>query len=392
MSCLPDGILQARIDHELSEIEGLNAEQHLAACPRCRARLEQIERASRQVARRLSELDPAGQGSGEAPPALARLRARLDGEAETGSLRENVLREFLARHPAPALGAAAVIALVVVLITLAPARSAAQRVLAMLRIQKVAVVPVDLSATPSRDTMERIRQLISSRVTVTLSPGKPQIEPDAAAASKLAGFAVRVLTGIPGAPQIAVVGEQAYVMNLDRARLDEILSDIGRSDLQIPAQVDGQTIAVHIPKAAFIHYGGCEFHQQAAGPPHAAHRAAGCVAVAEVPSPVVSVPPGLNIDQLAQIALEATGMSEAQAAALCQTVDWKSTLVIPIPENASSSQQVEVDGVEGTLIMGRPHEGQPGQFAVVWVKNGIIYSIHGTGGPDRALALASSMS
>lgn len=392
MSCLPDGVLQARIDHELDESESKRVQQHLDECRRCSARLEQIERANRQVASGLSALDPAEQASGEAPEALARLRARLDGEAETERSQENVLRAFFARHPAPAWGAAAILALIVVLITLAPARSAAQRVLAMLRIQKVAVVPVDFSAPPNRDTMERIRQLISSRVTVTLSPGKPQIEPDAASASKLAGFSVRVLSGAAGSPHIAVVGEQAYVMTLDRARLEEILSDLGRSDLKIPAQVDGQTIAVHIPKAAFVHYGDCELHQRAAAPPDAAHRTAGCVAMAEVPSPVVSVPPGLNVNELAEIALEAAGMSASEASAFCRNVDWKSTLVIPIPENASSSQQVEVDGVEGTLIMGRPHEGQPGEFALVWVKNGIIYSIRGTGGPDRALALAGSMS
>lgn len=392
MSCLPDGVLQAQINRELSESERKDTERHLAECRRCRARLEQLERESRQVVSRLSELDPAEQASSEASAALARLRARLDRDAEQRSPRGNVLREFFARHPAPAWGAAAILVLVVILISLAPARSAAQRVLAMLRIQKVTVVPVDLSVTPNRDTVQRIRQLISSRVTVTLSPGKPQIETDAASASKLAGFSVRVLTGVAGAPHIAVVGEQGYVMTLDRDRLEEILGDLGRSDLQIPSQVDGQIVAVHIPKAAFIRYGDCESHQRAAGSSDSAHQAAGCVAVAEVPSPIVSVPPGLNINQLAEIALEAAGMSEAQAAAFCQTVNWKTTLVVPIPENASSYQQVEVDGVEGTLIMGRPHEGRPGEFALVWVKNGIIYSIHGTGGPDRALALAGTLS
>lgn len=392
MSCLPDGVLQALINRELSESERKDAERHLAECRRCHARFEQLERTSRQVVSRLSELDPSEQASEDTPAALARLRARLDSDAEQGILRENVLRGFFARHPAPAWGAAAIIALVVILISLAPARSAAQRVLAMLRIQKVTVVPVDFATAPNRDTMQRVRQLISSRVTVTLSPGKPQIEPDAASASKVAGFAVRGLTGVPGTPHIAVVGEQAYVMTLDRARLEEILSDLGRSDLRIPPQVDGQTIAVHIPKAAFIRYGDCEFHKTGAEAPGTSQGAAGCIAVAEVPSPIVSVPPGLDINELAEIALEAAGMSEAQAAAFCQTVDWKSTLVIPIPENASSYQQVEVNGVEGTLIMGRPHEGRPGEFALVWVKNGLIYSIHGTGGPDRALALAGSMS
>lgn len=390
MNCLPDELLRAWIDHELSDGERANVDRHLDACARCRERLGHLERAAREAAHTLSALGDGAKNFTPSAEALAHLRARLGEDAEAG--RENRVRALFARHPAPAWATAAIAALVVVMITLAPARSAAQRVLAMLRIQKVTVVPVDFPAAPNHDTMQRVRQLIASRVTVTLSPGKAQIEPDAASASKFAGFHVRTLSGVQGAPEISVLGRQAYVMTLDRARLQEILSDLGRPDLRIPASVNGQTVAVHIPKAAFIRYGNCTFHHHDASQTAAPGGSTGCVAVAEVPSPIVSVPPGLDIDQLAQVALEATGMSQSEAAAFCQTVDWKSTLVIPIPENASSYQQVTVDGAEGTLILGRAHNGRPGEFGLVWVKNGIIYSIHGAGGPARALALAGSMS
>jgi hypothetical protein len=67
-----------------------------------------------------------------------------------------------------------------------------------------------------------------------------------------------------------------------------------------------------------------------------------------------------------------------------------STLVVPIPKNAASNQQVAVDGVTGTLIE-RPSDDAP-QFALFWVKDGIIYTIGGLGSnSQKALEIANSL-
>ena len=88
-------------------------------------------------------------------------------------------------------------------------------------------------------------------------------------------------------------------------------------------------------------------------------------------------PAGIDVNELAKIGLEFTGMSSEEAAAFVDTVDWTSTLVVPIPRNAAIYEQVEVDGVMGTLIQ-RPADEAP-QFALIWVKDGIIYGLSGTG-------------
>ena len=83
-------------------------------------------------------------------------------------------------------------------------------------------------------------------------------------------------------------------------------------------------------------------------------------------------------------------MSQEQAAAFTKTVDWTSTLIIPIPKNAATYEQVQVDGVTGTLIQ-RPADDAP-QFVLVWVKNGIVYSIGGLGSnSQRAIDMANSL-
>jgi hypothetical protein len=107
----------------------------------------------------------------------------------------------------------------------------------------------------------------------------------------------------------------------------------------------------------------------------------------QAPSPTVSVPPNLNISQVAEAALELAGMSPSEARSFCQTVDWSSTLVVPVPGNISSYQTVSVDGVSGTLIS-LPN-GQ--RYSLLWVKDGIIYSLNGHGDPNQALNLAASL-
>ena len=82
-------------------------------------------------------------------------------------------------------------------------------------------------------------------------------------------------------------------------------------------------------------------------------------------------------------------MSAVQAREFCQTVDWKSTLVLPIPTFVRSYETVTVDGVQGTL-MTLVNRRRPGSV-VIWVKDGIIYSLAGPGGSSDAIALANSL-
>jgi hypothetical protein len=98
----------------------------------------------------------------------------------------------------------------------------------------------------------------------------------------------------------------------------------------------------------------------------------------------------VDVDELARIGLEFTGMSAEEAAAFTDTVDWASTLVVPIPKNAAIYEQVEVDGVTGTLIQ-RPADDYP-QYALLWVKDEIIYAISGLGtGWQQAIDMANSL-
>jgi Domain of unknown function (DUF4367) len=174
-----------------------------------------------------------------------------------------------------------------------------------------------------------------------------------------------------------------------------VLDEIGHADIQIPDAVDGATVSVHIPKTVFSMYGNCEsrFERRPRSeedsnevPSDSSH--SDCTLLVQAPSPTVMVPPNLNMSDIAEAGLQLAGMGAGEAHALCSTVDWTSTLVIPVPRNTASYRPVFVDGVEGTLI---EMQKEQNRYNLLWTKNGVIYSLNGNGTMNDALALAASM-
>jgi hypothetical protein len=240
-----------------------------------------------------------------------------------------------------------------------------------------------------------VSDLIASSVTTRQKPGTPVTASDAAQASQLAGFNVRVPQGMTPS-RLSVENATAFTLKVDVAKAQALLNESGRSDLVLPASINGADVSVTIPASVSIAFGSCP--DPAApdtgvgfnGGGSAGRRYPDCVILAEIPTPSVSAPSDLNIAQLAQIGLEFTGMTSDQAAAFTQTIDWTSTLVIPLPKNAATYDQVAVDGVTGTLIQ-RPADDAP-QYALLWVKNGIIYAISSLGtNSQQAIQMANTL-
>jgi hypothetical protein len=293
-------------------------------------------------------------------------------------------------------GAAAVLMLALVL-AFPGTRALADQLLSLFRVQQVTVIPVDFTGmkqlTGNDALGNQLSELISSSIDMTRKPGEPASAADAAQAGQLAGFTVR-LPQTPAPSQIYVTGAAAFTVTIDRTRAQALIDEAGRSDLLLPETINGAKVSVTIPASVSIGYGTCP-KPQAEGTQPEKPRSPGrsypdCVMLAEIPSPTVAAPADVDVAQLAQIGLEFTGMSQAEAAALTSSIDWTSTLVVPIPKNAATYQQVSVDGVTGTLIQ-RPADDFP-QFALLWVKNGIVYSISGLGtNSQQAIDLANSL-
>jgi len=381
---LNDGQLRAALDGELPAGEC----EHLADCTLCQARQATLQGQVRQVASHLAFLTPKAEQN--TPAARAALRNFYDQK-----LPQKEIPMFKRLFASPSFRFVAVAMLALALIVSIPStRALADQLLSLFRVQQVTVIPVDFTGMEKLSGNgalgNQISELVSNSVTVTQKPGDAVPASDAADASQKAGFSVR-LPASETASQINVLNTTAFNFKVDRVKAQALLDEAGRSDLILPEAIDGAVVDVNIPASVSAAYGECPKAEDEQG----SHGSVGrrfpdCVMFTQLPSPTVSAPAGVDVAQLAQIGLEFSGMSAEQAAAFTQTVDWTSTLVIPVPRNAATYEQVSVDGVTGTLIQ-RPADDAP-QFVLVWVKDGVVYSIGGLGtNSQKALDMANSL-
>jgi hypothetical protein len=405
MTCLTDGILRARLDGELGGAELEAVKQHLAACAYCRSRFEKL---STETARTQELLASLASGERERSPAVA--YAQFIAQFGTApEAKPSWINRLFAPRWRPVWGLAAAAIAVAILVGVGPVRLLAQRVLAMLRVQKITVVSIDPStlmstSEPDSRPYKLINQFFSDNVVVTIDPGKPEVVPTVNKAAQLAGYPIRTIGNL-GAPQrLEVNGETAFQMTVNRDRIETLLDEVGRPDIRIPESANGALVAVHIPKIVFSVYGDCPVRRRF-GDSNPQSRAeelaerkmermadtqnANCTYLVQAPSPTVSVPPELNMSEIAEAALELAGMSPEEAHSFCRTVDWSSTLVVPIPRDSSSYANVTVDGVEGTLITETLSQGN--RYSLLWIKNGVIHSLMGRGSSSDALTLAASL-
>ena len=144
--------------------------------------------------------------------------------------------------------------------TVAPIRGWAEDLLSIFRVEHVAVLDINASSIKGleNDTVfnQAMSRIVSEEVTVTQAPQKPQPVADAATAAKIAGFDVHLLAGQTPA-SLTVRSTITAQMKLDRDRIQSIIDEAGRSDLQIPASVDGAIIGIRIPAGVMASYGNC---------------------------------------------------------------------------------------------------------------------------------------
>src|SRR5438270_6780063 len=209
MNCPTHAVLRSRMDRELGAPECVSIDEHLRSCADCRARLAALTQRANQVRDLLNALEP---GEKELPinqaEAFARFQESLAGSADGQA--GSATRAF-GQWNRPAWGALAAALVVALIVSFAPARTWAQKILEMLRVQKVAVVPLDISVLENNDSHSAgklLAQMISDNVVVTMKPGEPQTVPTAEAASQMAGFTVRTLTQL-GSPEKISVREEA---------------------------------------------------------------------------------------------------------------------------------------------------------------------------------------
>lgn len=376
---ISDGQLRAYLDRELAADDAKDLERSLADDPQLQARMDRLAERAEHTTGLLGELSADAAAPPDARQALARWRERSERP-----------RRVWAR---PAWGAlAASIGIVALLLTWPPARAAAQRFLGLLRFESVAVLKLDRGLLPHRlsDTQAQMfAQVLADSVEQLKKPADNWDPATLEEAEQLAGFPIRLLGDRLDDPKLEVVDSESLAFNVERVRVEQMIDIIGGTDVEIPSRLDGARVRVDIFKAVEASYGDC-------WPPSDPDNVEwpNCFELRQGPTPAVVSDPELDLGEIAELGLQVAGMSPEEAGAVRRTLDWTSTLVIPMPEDEARHEEIEVDGVRGVLMTDfrRSRRAErPNEYAIVWMKYGMTYIFTGFGDPGLGVFQADNL-
>ncbi len=295
----------------------------------------------------------------------------------------NLSKLFPNQARRPLLAGLAVIAAVALILAFAPARQAAAQFLQLFRVNTFAVVPVTEERLQDLQGLEGLLESgMMGEPTVLREPGPLQMAADAAEASALAGFPVQEATYLPEGMTLdrtTVQAGPAVRVEAERATMQALLDQAGIDDVALPP-LEHLEVTVDLP-IGVVH----QYHADTGSP----HRA--FVNVFQMPQPQVAMPEGVDPAVLGESLLQLLGVPADEAARLASTIDWTSTLVIPVP-GFFRFREVTVNGVPGVLLGESEYDEYGRGRAVMWQKDGIVYGVVSDGTTDgELLRIADSL-
>jgi hypothetical protein len=277
---------------------------------------------------------------------------------------------FLVNRWRPAAIGVAAVVILATLFSFAPVREVAADFLGLFRVRKFAVIPLDQQQTDRLETLaNQLDAGAFGEPQITRPEGPEQVVTDAGQAAALAGFNVRTPGRLPEDAvlwKIAVQAGPAMHFEIDRAALEIALQAVGARTNGLP-QTEKLTFDVDVASSVLQQYRLGEDQLD----------------FLQVPSPAVNLPEGIDPAALAETAFLFLGMPADDARRMAGSIDWSSTLVIPLPTQAAQAREVSVDGTTGLLIEGA-EAGDP-STALLWERDGILHFLSGTNVDIRLL-------
>jgi hypothetical protein len=266
-------------------------------------------------------------------------------------------------------------------------RAAAQAFLDMFRVVNFAAVPVDEQAMQRLVGKQYgVAQLLGDQFQVTHQPGPPVTYATAAEAGAAAGIHVQLPTWMPAGwsidqPAFMVQDAQAARITADTTKLEQLLTALDIRDIAVPAGLNGKTATVEVHPTVVASW------------VHGRQR----LVLLESLSPQMQFPAGTDLATLGEIGLRILGMSSSDAHRSAQNIDWRTTMLIPIPPNATSFKEVTVKGSSGLLIEAVPRkpptDGLPPwrNEILLWAADGEVFAAEGNVGADELVEMAQTL-
>lgn len=256
------------------------------------------------------------------------------------------------RRFAPALAAAGLVAALGVAFTLEPVRAAAREFLDLFRVKRFAAVPVD----PQR--FERLakggldfKSLVADQVQVVVAPEKPLAVASPEAGAVAAGITAQQPSVLPRRTELAettLARPGRFRVQIDTAKLEALALAVGADEIEIPAFWNGATIDIELPPVLALRYART-IDVGDGRPPHEES-----FLLFQSAAPQVELPEGVDLATLGRLGLRLAGMSAEDARSFSRSIDWRSTLLVPVPVQGGTFREVEVSGRKGLLVTVQP--------------------------------------
>ena len=280
----------------------------------------------------------------------------------------------------PVLVSLALVFVVVVAFTFEPVQVAARDFLSIFRVQEFVVIPV---GPEERARMAAIGALLEQNFflsePVVIEEPERETVATLGEASDVVGFTVRTPTYTPEelVPdqdiQVSSQGVGLFEVDLEMARtLFEMLE---LDPALLPDSLGEEPLEVTLPPMATQSW----TYQGRTG-----------LIFIQAPSPTVDFPDDVDPDALGAAALQLLGMDERTAARMSESIDWATTLVLPIPTDVAAFREVVINGARGLLISETSDE-HGAHSALMWQKDGIVYFLEGNLSMDLVMDVADSI-
>ena len=308
-----------------------------------------------------------------------RLRERLRAMEPVAAEREP--RGF---RWAALIAPAVLVAMLVSVILFPSVRASAQAFLDLFRVRNFTAVGFDASR------MERLRALDQNNDLLVFDlqetrddPYLPSDVPSRQAAEAQVGIPVLEPTYLPDGlvrQKLQTAEERHARLGASTARLRAVLDGLDLKDVEVPPGLDGQSADVHLYPMALQRWGNERRH----------------VELIQARSPEVKLPPGVDLARLGEMGLRILGLDAGRAHSIAQSVDWSSTLVVPVPMNASAFREVSVRGNRGLLVTttGMPKEngGRSREGALLlWTEGERVFALSGDIASEALMQMAESL-
>ncbi len=258
--------------------------------------------------------------------------------------------------------------LLVITFSFPAVRAAASDLLSLFRVQKFAAISV------SPEQLAILQQVAEQGVMpgeliIDQEPGALTPADSVAEAASLTGLtAVSTLPSLGDPTEIFISSGGSGQFIIDEANARSLLETANLNPALLPTGIDGARITVAT-------FSGVE------------QRWADGTTLLQTDSPIVQYPDALDPSLLGEALLQLLGLNPLEASRLAQQIDWTSTLLLPIPSNLATFQEMQVNGVSGIGLSSIDGTAN----GLVWQKDGRLYVLAGAQPAAELAELANGM-